>query len=834
MDGSGSQSNSLFNSFVSAEQLGRRFSDQKSASSQTPSVYGGDTWDASRAMGFSSPSLANPSMQPALNVGFQQQQQQPQQQQPPQKEISLSLLQALLKPQPAASQPFPSSHPSMQVSDSESATGQQPEPGFFQQPAAAAAAAVNPIEQLKRMMAAQNAMGGSQPPLPPQQIASTSQMPLASQIPPISQAALGASAASQPLAAAAAPATSQAKVLSAHSSPRLSAAKSVPSSPPLTFQAAQSGSSTKTSTPTKKRTKALGPSYDLRRVKLKAKPETIPISLLQQPLRFRPGRLVAVSREYICYAVRSKEGGHIRVIHQLQGQLAKMQGHRDSIVDMEFHPASRDSEMPQILASLGKDNRLIIWLVGPTDMDAATAEGAIAYEPFINIDSGGDARFTCLAWRAQIVDGAMELCVGTDKGFMAVKAPVPSPKGKRAEASNEGLNVIPIATDSAVTAITRAGLRWVIVASADRTVRVYQLDTRWEDSSQPYSVVCELAQGDHPIDTVIYVPAATAADGAGHVILGSSMNKQVQLWWLGASAQQAALIQSLSFGGASAKMGSAFAKMAWAEQGRCLTVGATQAPSAVFVLRASDHGPNMRLGVPVGYSLGDEQPVLSLVSALEPQPAGPMLSIYSVHTRLVQQLQIAGIPAVESQNIPDPADIYANPSILTPLLEATESLRAVPAQLSEPAQRREPIQRHAAQAPVLPPPAAAATVAAAAAAPTLNGTSELASRVQESVLAQLQPQITAALGELGRGAAARVDAEAEERLAARISAAVEKRVAASVAAAMEETLIPAYTRATAAMFEQMQATFEAGLREWWMRFAQVPPPHAMGTPLSQM
>ncbi|KAJ1842097.1 hypothetical protein LPJ70_003959 [Coemansia sp. RSA 2708] len=242
----------------------------------------------------------------------------------------------------------------------------------------------------------------------------------------------------------------------------------------------------------------------------------------------------------------------------------------------------------------------------------------------------------------------------------------------------------------------------------------------------------------------------------------------------------------------------------------------------------------MRLGVPVGYSLGDEQPVLSLVSALEPQPAGPMLSIYSVHTRLVQQLQIAGIPAVESQNIPDPADIYANPSILTPLLEATESLRAVPAQLSEPAQRREPIQRHAAQAPVLPPPAAAATVAAAAAAPTLNGTSELASRVQESVLAQLQPQITAALGELGRGAAARMDAEAEERLAARISAAVEKRVAASVAAAMEETLIPAYTRATAAMFEQMQATFEAGLREWWMRFAQVPPPHAMGTPLSQM
>ncbi|KAJ2627279.1 hypothetical protein IW137_005690, partial [Coemansia sp. RSA 1287] len=298
--------------------------------------------------------------------------------QQPQKEISLSLLQALLKPQPAA-QTIPSSHASMQVSDSDSAGGQMSDIGLFQQPGAVS----SPIEQLKRMMTAQNAAAGSSQPLYPHQ-----QMPVAGTVPQV---------------------PAQVKPLSVNSSPHLAATLSQSSTPPSAAQTAKSGNNIKSNMPTKKRSKSQTLNVDLRRIKLKPKPETVPISLLQQPTRFRPGRLIAVSREYICYAVRSKEGGHIRVIHQLQGQLAKMQGHKDSIVDMEFHPCSRDSGMPQILASLGKDDRLIVWLVGPVDVDAATAEGAIAYEPFVNIDSGGDARFTCLAWREQIVDGAMEL-----------------------------------------------------------------------------------------------------------------------------------------------------------------------------------------------------------------------------------------------------------------------------------------------------------------------------------------------------------------------------------------------------------------------------------------
>ncbi|KAJ2452587.1 hypothetical protein EV183_002810 [Coemansia sp. RSA 2336] len=666
----------------------------------------------------------------------------------------------------------------------------------------------NPIEQLKRMMAAQNAAAGSGSPQPtflPQQAPQTSQAAPKSTVVPQAPA--------------------QAKPLSAHSSPRINAISSIPSTPPMSAQTTPSVSGT----PAKKRTKSAVLNIDLRRIKLKSKPETVPISLLQQPTRFRPGRLIAVSREYICYAVRSKEGGHVRVIHQLQGQLAKMQGHKDSIVDMEFHPCSRDANMPQVLASLGKENRLIIWLVGPVDQDAAAAaEGTIAYEPFVNIDSGGDARFTCLAWRRDIVDNTMELCVGTDKGFMAVKAPVPSPKGKRSETSNEGLNVIPIGTESAVTAIARAGRHWVIVASADRKVRIYQLDSCWESGSQqPYSVVCELPQGEHSIDTVIYIPPAAAADGAGHVILGCSMNRQVQLWWLGMSAQQVALIQTVTFAGPAAKSASSFAKLAWAEQGRCLTVGASQASSAIFVLRSDGHGACMHLNMPLGYSLGDEQTILSMVSALEPQDT---LSIYSVHTRLVQQLQIPGIPAANLQSVSDPTEVY---SVSGPMLQDEEMVSDIPARA--PKQQAVPNNTAAAASPAL-------NSSSAVPPATVNGTADLASKVQASILEQLQPQIAAALSglDLNRAnAPVKLDAASEEQLVARISSAVEKRVTESVAVAMERTLIPAYTRATAAMFEQMQTTFEAGLREWWARFAQTmppppPPPQAISTPHSQL
>ncbi|KAJ2720032.1 hypothetical protein GGI07_004870 [Coemansia sp. Benny D115] len=824
--------NSLFNSFIPAENLGRRRTEQLMSASQSPVMSMQD--NARRNSNFNPSQSSNTSTQSVAGSTPQM----------PTSEISFSLLQALLKPQ-APTQTQSSTQSPMNVSDLEKSFGNSPASLSM---AAAAAAAVplpppppphvgpadtqeasrqaNPIDQLRRMMAAQNinssasASGSS---------SSSNQRPL--------------------LLSTATP--SQQRRLTCRL-PDWDRQQRQQQRQCLTN--AKNGSDARDGNSAQQRKcKASYLNIDAKKIKLKGKPETVPISLLQQPVRYRPGRLVSVSRDYICYAVRSKEGGRIRVIHQLHGQRAKMQGHTDSIIDMAFHPCSREPGMPQILASLGKDNRLIIWLVGPVDMNAVSAESAIAYEPFVSVDSSGDARFTSLAWRSQVVDGMMELCVGTDKGFMVVRAPIPAQHDARTEISNEGLNIVPISTDSAVTAIERIGLNWIVTATADSVVRIYELESGWTTNNVPCKLLCEVGRCEQTIDTLLYIPPASAADGAGHLIAGYSQNKNMQLWWLGNSPDQIALLQYISYVGIPPKLSAAFSKIAWTEQGRYLVLASSHTPAAIYVLRTYSNGPDMRLSYPHGYSLGEDQPTLSLVATVEPVAGGassePILSIYSVHSRLVQQLQITGVRASERQALPDPATIYASNPRATPLaappmsssngapaasdLEMTSAAgfqRLASQQHQHQHQHQQDTASSSRSASILPKSTQVNPSAAAA---------ELQAALTTSLSAEIKSQISAAFASLQANTSARqssltLSAQAESELVERISSQIENRVVGRMASIMEQTLIPAYDRATVAMFEQMQSTFEAGLREWWMRFAQMMPPPPIATPLSHM
>ncbi|KAJ2553903.1 hypothetical protein EV175_002771 [Coemansia sp. RSA 1933] len=790
MDGNASH---IFNGYHQADTTNTTNSQQQQPPVAPPAFSDNSM---QRAASFSSPSSANTSTQSVAGSATPQM---------ASKDVSLSLLQALLKPPaPPTTQTFSSTVPEQKSVLQQNEVPTQP--GGIQG-SVADSTKQSPMEQLKRMIALQG--NGT---VVQQQYQSSSPMQAGQQ--------------SNPLSAYSSPhvdTESDATFSTADATPTNNAddAPSV------------SGGNTRNGNNNKKK-RPLSMNIDARKIKLRAKPEILPISLLPQPARFRAGRLISVSREYICYAVRSKEGGRIRVIHQMLGKLAKMQGHTDSIIDLAFHPCSRDDGMLQILASLGKDNRLIVWLVGPVDLEADSPEGAIAYEPFIDVDSGGDSRFMCLAWRSSIDADAMELCVGTDKGFITVKAPVPSSRGKRPDIANNGMNIMSVATDSAVTAIERAGSQWVVVATADKRIRVYELDSHWESCSQPHRIVCELARGEHQIETLIYVAPATPADGAGHLIVGSLMNKVVQLWWLGHSSSQIELLQTVSFVGAPSKPAPAFVKLSWAETGRCLTAGASYAPSGIFVFKTHGTGVSMALGFPQGYPLGNDQPTLNLYSAIEAPSAsngdnnasGSVLSIYGVQTRQIQQLQINGFRPVDHQALPDPASIYA----IAPL--AAEHSPA-------PAKDAPPVENPSVEMSV--------PVAAAAAprnpVPPADPTTDTV--MYQTLASTLSSQLADALGSLNLHdkkhdlhRAVSLDAQAEEKIVERISAAVETRVIQGMATVMEQTLIPAYNRATAAMFEQMQTTFESGLREWWTRFAQMmpppPPPPHIATPLSHM
>ncbi|KAJ1939917.1 hypothetical protein GGF37_004202, partial [Kickxella alabastrina] len=866
-----SHPSSHFNSFNPTEHLGRRRGDQLGSASQSPGPAQSSEREATRRnSNFSSPS---PSTNISTHSGVGSTPQMPT------NDVGLSLLQTLLKPQPPHSQAYLTSQSPMLVSDLERSFGHTPGSGSSAVAAASgqpeASRQANPMEQIRRMMSAQggsasgsaNASGNE---APANEILYFKQQQQ-QQVKPVGSPC--------PKSAAGTPLQTKSRAPSAYSSPRLGATTRVGNAIAISkissIATTINGDGNDSVASTGSIPKKSKPSYlniDAKKVKLKARLEAIPISLLQQPTRFRPGRLISVSRDYICYAVRSKEGGRIRVIHQLHGQLAKMQGHTDSIIDMAFHPCSKEPGMPQILASLGKDNRLIVWLVGPVDMEATSAEGAIAYEPVIDIDSNDDARYTSLAWCNQIVDGMMELCIGTDKGFMVVRAPVPLTQDPSSEFLSQGIGFVPVSTDSAVTAIERAGLNWVIAATANTSICIYELSKQSDTSNSSCKLLCEVANCDQPVDTLIYVPPASKADGAGHIIVGYSMNMNMQLWWLGASPGQAMLLQYVSFVGVSPKTAAPFAKMSWAEQGRCLTIAASHNPSAIYVLRANLSGADMRLSYPHGYSLGEEQPVLSLVSAVEPPVSGealePTLSIYSVHSRLVQQLQISNIKAVEHEQLSDPSVVYAEhtPALAFVVPEASATREASYQRLPpQQAQDTRPVAvSTVTQAGPVPPAAALAPVPALSLAPApgsaqpahpaqlakpphqqqINASAaaaELQAALSASLSSQIQTQISAAFADLQakndlRQANLSLSAESEAKLVERISTQVEGRVIQGMAAVMEQTLIPAYSRATAAMFEQMQSTFEAGLREWWMRFAQImpPPPPPIATPLSHM
>ncbi|KAI7823163.1 hypothetical protein BX661DRAFT_200263 [Kickxella alabastrina] len=746
-----SHPSSHFNSFNPTEHLGRRRGDQLGSASQSPGPAQSSEREATRRnSNFSSPS---PSTNISTHSGVGSTPQMPT------NDVGLSLLQTLLKPQPPHSQAYSTSQSPMLVSDLERSFGHTPGSGSSAVPAASgqpeASRQANPMEQIRRMMSAQggsasgsaNASGNE---APANEILYFKQQQQ-QQVKPVGSPC--------PKSAAGTPLQTKSRAPSAYSSPRLGATTRVGNAIAISkissIATTINGDGNDSVASTGSIPKKSKPSYlniDAKKVKLKARLEAIPISLLQQPTRFRPGRLISVSRDYICYAVRSKEGGRIRVIHQLHGQLAKMQGHTDSIIDMA-HAAN-----PRVA---GQGQPPDVWLVGPVDMEATSAEGAIAYEP----PGLGN----------QIVDGMMELCIGTDKGFMVVRAPFLS----------QGIGFVPVSTDSAVTAIERAGLNWVIAATANTSICIYELSKQSDTSNSSCKLLCEVANCDQPVDTLIYVPPASKADGAGHIIPGSAM-----------------LLQYVSFVGVSPKTAAPFAKM-------------SHNPSAIYVLRANLSGADMRLSYPHGYLWARNNP------------------IYSVHSRLVQQLQISNIKAVEHEQLSIPrlfpeARLLAKPA--TSACHLSRRKTRAPSRFQLAGASTGSIFGTGAGICTTRTPCAACKAPHQQQINASAAAAELQAALSASLSSQIQTQISAAFADLQakndlRQANLSLSAESEAKLVERISTQVEGRVIQGMAAPCHGCDV-----------EQMQSTFEAGLREWWMRFAQImpPPPPPIATPLSHM
>lgn len=84
-------------------------------------------------------------------------------------------------------------------------------------------------------------------------------------------------------------------------------------------------------------------------------PQCTPIAFYNSDAPYGSGRLVAVSDQYICYAIKD---GHIRGINRLSVMRTLLKGHKKPVIDMAF--ASRTT---CVLASLGGDGSFYLWTI---------------------------------------------------------------------------------------------------------------------------------------------------------------------------------------------------------------------------------------------------------------------------------------------------------------------------------------------------------------------------------------------------------------------------------------------------------------------------------------
>jgi hypothetical protein len=86
--------------------------------------------------------------------------------------------------------------------------------------------------------------------------------------------------------------------------------------------------------------------------------EVTTITLMPTELELRWGSTIAATRSFIAYAAKQ---GKVRVIHQLYGTRALVDGHTGRILDLAFFNPLCGGEHEQRLVTVGTDHRLCIW-----------------------------------------------------------------------------------------------------------------------------------------------------------------------------------------------------------------------------------------------------------------------------------------------------------------------------------------------------------------------------------------------------------------------------------------------------------------------------------------
>jgi WD40 repeat protein len=255
-------------------------------------------------------------------------------------------------------------------------------------------------------------------------------------------------------------------------------------------------------------------SFQYTRFTLPRKPlEVVPITLFPKPEAnvYKCGNIISVNAKFMCYVVK---GNSVRVIEIMTAARQLLKGHEANIVDMKFFSDTED-----VLATLDKDGRLVVWNL---ESHATGATNDIRATRQLEHTFTAAGPFVALAWDPSTKDnlavvgqGALWLCniplcmSSSNAQDGVLKLPVP--EGDDSVVYND-------------LSFSHDG-RHIAAAGSNGTVVVWSMATR------EVVKVLQPHEGSPVYAAKFLAPEKSVAPGVEKLFLtGNKLNEELKLW----------------------------------------------------------------------------------------------------------------------------------------------------------------------------------------------------------------------------------------------------------------------------------------------------------------
>ncbi|KAL6058506.1 hypothetical protein QOT17_014777 [Balamuthia mandrillaris] len=315
----------------------------------------------------------------------------------------------------------------------------------------------------------------------------------------------------------------------ASASPPSSVGSSTPGTP-STMEAKTPSSRKKRSTASEPGLRLQGAVVDYASVRPKQLPQlqaTQPITLYNPAQTYHLGTLIAVTKDYICYAIK---GHMIRAIHIFTGETVLLRGHTQRVTDLRaFHRGN-------LLASVGKDGLIFVWKIlqrkAETEGSKASDQVATIIDKEIVLkiehEEGSEKQHQRVVWHPAHSNILATSASDGNVYIWDIRKLLENAENNVVvhNASTPGVIVAPVASKINDLCFSPDGGK-LAIASEDGNVRIFDLET--QAFVQTWN-----AHGGEPVHAVRWTsgpPVTASSSVAGEAfVTGGQANREIVVW----------------------------------------------------------------------------------------------------------------------------------------------------------------------------------------------------------------------------------------------------------------------------------------------------------------